>query len=179
MKVREDHNIIIEKHPQFESLNKRLLRDMEEVDYPEELSHSEDYDFQGKHSPFETSSKTIDLINSWVMDLLKIRNSYLQDDGMRTFIYDNWFVRYNRGDRVGVHDHQPAFKSFVYFIKCPKGSSPLVFKTSGKRIRAEEGKLVVFPSLMSHYVSPNRCEDRAVLSGNVGVITTEMLEKIK
>ena len=56
--------------------------------------------------------------------------------------------------------------SFVYFIDCPRGSSPLVFSDSGKRIKAEEGKLVIFPGHLRHHVPKNKCEGRIVLAGN-------------
>ena len=55
----------------------------------------------------------------------------------------------------------------MYFINCPRGSSPLIFKASGKRIKAEEGKIVVFSSNLKHYVPKNRCENRLVLAGNM------------
>ena len=44
---------------------------------------------------------------------------------------------------------------FVYFIQCPRGSSPLVFSTSGKRVKAEEGKVVIFPGNIYHHVPKN------------------------
>ena len=50
--------------------------------------------------------------------------------------------------------------SFVYFVKCPKGSSPLVFTTSGKKVKAEEGKIALFPANILHHVPKNRCEGR-------------------
>ena len=57
--------------------------------------------------------------------------------------------------------------SFVYFIKCPKGSSPLVFTKSGKKIKAEEGKIVIFPGWLRHHVPKNKCEGRITMAGNI------------
>ena len=65
------------------------------------------------------------------------------------------------------HHHYPADYAFVYFVKCPKGSSPLIFTTSGKRIKAEEGKVVIFPGNLVHHVPKNKCYDRIVLAGNI------------
>ena len=56
--------------------------------------------------------------------------------------------------------------SFVYFVKTPKGSSPLIFTNSGKRIKAEEGKIVIFPGRLLHHVPKNKCEGRMTLAGN-------------
>ena len=64
--------------------------------------------------------------------------------------------------------HKPSIHSFVYFVRCPKGSSPLVFTTSKKRVKAEEGKIVVFPGHVLHHVPKNNCEGRVVLAGNIG-----------
>ena len=66
-------------------------------------------------------------------------------------------------------DYKTSF-SFVYFIKCPKGSAPLVFTTSGKRIKAEEGKVLIFPGNMKHHVPKNKGEGRMVLAGNIGYV---------
>ena len=57
--------------------------------------------------------------------------------------------------------------SFVYFVKCPRGSAPLVL--DGMRIKAEEGKLVAFPGITNHHVPKNRCNDRIVIAGNLSV----------
>ena len=65
------------------------------------------------------------------------------------------------------HAHHPSAYSFVYFLRCPKGSSPLIFTTSGKRIKAEEGKVVIFPGNLKHHVPKNKCYDRIVLAGNI------------
>ena len=45
--------------------------------------------------------------------------------------------------------------------------SPLVFTTSGKKIKAEEGKVVIFSGDILHHVPKNRCNNRIVLAGNI------------
>ena len=57
--------------------------------------------------------------------------------------------------------------SWVYFINCPKGSSPLVLTDSGKRISAEEGKVVIFPGFVRHEVPVNKSDDRVALICNM------------
>ena len=66
------------------------------------------------------------------------------------------------------HAHPSPF-SFVYFVRCPKGSSPLIFTTSGKKIKAEEGKVVIFPGNLLHHVPENKCDGRITLAGNINV----------
>ena len=63
-----------------------------------------------------------------------------------------------------------ALYAFVYFVNSPKGSSPLVFTTSGKRIKPEEGKILIFPPQLFHHVPKNKCDGRITLSGNVGMV---------
>ena len=75
--------------------------------------------------------------------------------------------RYDKGDYTQTHHHSFVLYAFVYFIKTPKGSSPLVFTKSGKKIKAEEGKVVIFPGVLRHHVPKNRCDDRIIVAGNV------------
>ena len=74
------------------------------------------------------------------------------------------------GESTRVHEHLPNVWSFAYFVNCPRGSSPLVFTNSGKKIKAEDGKIVIFPTSVRHHVPKNKCEDRVVLSGNIRTV---------
>ena len=82
------------------------------------------------------------------------------------YLSDLWGQYYNKGDFQDVHNHNPAHWSFVYYVNAPKGSSPLVFTTSGKKIKPEAGKVVIFESRLNHKVPSNKCNDRCVISGN-------------
>ena len=42
-----------------------------------------------------------------------------------------------------------------------------MFSTTGRKIKPNEGTVVIFPSIMKHHVPPNKCEDRIVLAGNL------------
>ena len=88
-----------------------------------------------------------------------------------TFLFNGFIVKF-QSLKIGLkkprnHNHTSALMGFVYFINTPKGSSPLVFKTSGKKIKAEEGKIVLFPGVMNHYVPKNKCKNRMILAGNI------------
>ena len=168
MKITEKLDVIIEKHPLYESLNKKLLEDAQVAtwggDTTPDLYEGDTASFSGAH----TNSKSIDLIFSWTAELINNRYSYMR--GFRLRLLSSWFVRYGRGDETPDHDHLPALYSWVYFIKCPKGSPPLTFTNSGKRIKSEEGKIVIFPSVVRHYVSKSNCDDRLVLVGNINTL---------
>ena len=84
--------------------------------------------------------------------------------------YINWGLLCNQGDSLEEHRHNPAQFSFVYYIKCPEGSSPLVFTTSGYEVKPEPGKLVVFDSGLLHKVPPNNCNGRYSFVGNLSAV---------
>ena len=82
---------------------------------------------------------------------------------------NSWLANYGRGDWTARHDHG-SWYSYVYFVRTPRGSSPLIFTTSGKRIKAQEGKVVIFPGNIMHHVPPNRGVERMTLAGNIELV---------
>ena len=95
---------------------------------------------------------------------------YIQRDFLESRIEltcsECWGIIYNDGDYVERHNHEPSYYSFVYYVNTPKGSSHLVFDTSGYKVKAKEGKLVIFDSKLYHHVPTNRSMNRTVISGN-------------
>ena len=78
-----------------------------------------------------------------------------------------WGQYYKKGDYQIEHHHNPLSWSFVYFVKAPKGSAPLVFTSSNKKIVPKAGMLVLFPSWIEHYVPKHKCEEiRSIVSGD-------------
>ena len=80
-------------------------------------------------------------------------------------IAECWGILYDKGQSVSKHNHFPYCLSFVYFIKTPKGSSPLIIE--GKRIKAEEGKLVMFHANQTHWCNNSNVNGRCCLVGNI------------
>ena len=161
MKVRENHEIIIDKYPFAGRLNSRLLSDAEGIDYP--LSFKTNV--KGKMSNWSMESDNLDTLKGWITSLVKAKHNF---KGLATLRFvDTWYARYDKNDHTLEHDHNLSWLSFVYFVKCPRGSSPLIFTTSRKKGKAEEGKVVNYPSWIRHSVPKNRCEDRVVVAGNI------------
>jgi len=77
-----------------------------------------------------------------------------------------WGQWYGKGDFQSPHTHYPFEWSFTYFVNTPRGSSPLVFTTSKKKVAAKAGSMVIFPSWVKHHVPPNKSEERSVIAGN-------------
>ena len=165
MILNEKFPIIIKKHPCYEFLNIQLMEDMEKID-DWDLSYKTNVN--AKMSPWDTKTTNVNIVIKWVRDILYGNYSWLAIN--HKFIdMNSWFAVYNQGDFTERHDHFMSVFSWFYFVKSPRGSSPLVFSTSGKRIKAEEGKIVIFPGCLKHEVPKNKCCDRIVLAGNITV----------
>tara|TARA_B100000427_G_C15302197_1_gene504521 strand:+ start:73 stop:570 length:498 start_codon:yes stop_codon:yes gene_type:complete len=159
MKVQETHDIIIEDYPSADSI---------EVDYFPLTS--EVYNADGGLTNIRALQTEVyyDVVDSsiqdlfdWAMDLLP------QADISKHKVDHYWIAKYNSGDYTLSHSHYPCLYSFVYFVNSPKGSSPLVFTTSGQSIEAKQGRIVIFPGILEHYVPKNECDNRVIISGNV------------
>ena len=169
IKVKEYLPVIIEKHPYYKSINKKLMEQIDSLlfEKAEKLPYytnvrGEQYNFgNGDIGP------TIKLIEKWITEL--IATNIIRRSPLRSFRF--WFSRLNdeKGQLTYNHDHLAnATFGAVYFVNTPKGSSPLVFTESGKRIKAEEGKIVIFPASLRHKVPQNRCKNRITLACNIG-----------
>jgi hypothetical protein len=172
----ERHNVIVEKHPHYQSLNMKLMEDVKKFKFFSPKNNTHTTNIQGSQYNFHSKdlwTPSMNLIVDWVYMLVRekvratINAGAMENDGNPTT--NLWFARYNKGDYTFDHDHAWfALVAFVYFVNSPPGSSPLVFSTSGKKIKAEEGKVVIFPGTLRHGVPPNKCDNRIVLAGNIG-----------
>ena len=163
--LRENLPVIIENHPFHESLNNKILTETSNQPYQERqkvVTGGVSNVKAAKTMPRRISSPSIELIYEWILTLLRPTNR-----GWQLEVNNAWLAWYRDKEFAISHHHHPAAYGFVYFVKCPKGSSPLIFSTSGKRIKAEDGKVVIFPANLYHHVPKNKCNDRIVLAGNV------------
>ena len=177
MQISEKLDVIIGHHPCHESLKQPLLDDSVSAGYHigSPYKGRDDTSRFSKH----TNSKSITTIGLWVNTLIRNKYLYLDPQGWRVKMGSCWFTTYGKGDYTVPHDHEPGYFSWVYFVDCPKGSSPLVFTKSGKRINAEEGKVVIFRSLVQHHCPKNNSDRRVVLVGNTVIFTEEELRAIR
>jgi hypothetical protein len=170
MEISEKHTIIIEKYPYYKSLNERLLKDANSIDYPKSYTTN----VKGRMSEWLIYTENTIIVESWILNILTVKypliNNY--NKSVNIFTSDMFFVRYGKGDVTLSHNHFPSVWSWIYYIKCPKGSAPLVFTNSGKKISVEEGTVVIFPSFIPHHVPKNKCDDRVALIGNINIEDT-------
>tara|TARA_X000000368_G_C22611544_1_gene528170 strand:- start:65 stop:574 length:510 start_codon:yes stop_codon:yes gene_type:complete len=106
---------------------------------------------------------------AWITDILT--NEFGKGGATHwSFPYDMrcrelWGVYYKKGDCITDHSHSPFLYAFSYYVKAPKGSPPLIFSTSGHRIKAETGKLVLFEGRLAHRVPKSKVNDRCIIGG--------------
>ena len=88
-----------------------------------------------------------------------------------------WGASYTEGQYTEMHAHYPKIWSWVYYVKVPEGSSPLVFDEANMRIEPKEGDLVIFPGWVMHSVPKCKCkEPRMVVSGNFDVVPSFIIK---
>tara|TARA_B100000287_G_C20187715_1_gene604813 strand:- start:46 stop:585 length:540 start_codon:yes stop_codon:yes gene_type:complete len=172
MIVREKHLVVVDIHPYYQALNERLLEDVSRFNFytPAENTHSTN--IMGSQYNLKKGEETsaVKLVLDWVYS--RLRSDYRgyslgAEEHQAQFNCMSWFARYNEGEYTLSHRHKSVLFGFVYFIKAPKGAAPFVFTTSGNRIKAEEGKVIIFPGNLYHHVPKNKCKDRLVLAGNI------------
>tara|TARA_Y100001963_G_scaffold104277_1_gene143690 strand:- start:277 stop:807 length:531 start_codon:yes stop_codon:yes gene_type:complete len=116
---------------------------------------------KAKMTEWRTENKKFDIVKEFVKKFI-IRDF----SNGEVICSECWAALYNKGDHTDIHNHEPSFFSFVYYVNTPKGSSPLIFDTSGYKIKPISGRLVIFDSKLNHRVPTNRCDGRSVISGN-------------
>ena len=152
-------DLIIEQHPDYEKLNSNLLKESEGVIY----DWSDITYVRGKMSEWYICGKYIDVIKKWAISLTP------PIMGLVPRIIDAWYARYDYGNHALVHNHGEIYASFVYYVKTPEGSSPIVFPDENETVEAKEGNLLIFPGHTNHYVPENKCEGRVIIAGNINL----------
>ena len=154
--------VSIEKYPLHSSLNPKILKEIEDIPF----NMSYETNVKAQMTDWSISTPSIEVIKKLVCDVLLRDFSFLRE--YRLSVADCWVASYNKGEFTKFHDHRTYLYSFVYFVKCPPGSTPLLFTGSTfQQMKAEEGKVVIFPGCMYHYVPKNKSDDRVVMSGNL------------
>tara|TARA_B100001250_G_C19547122_1_gene677313 strand:+ start:117 stop:617 length:501 start_codon:yes stop_codon:yes gene_type:complete len=153
--------IIIETYPLYPSLNFQILKEIKDV--PGDMSYKTNV--KAQMSGWNTTTPSIERLNKWICDILVRDNSFLR--AYSVSVDSCWVATYKKDEFANLHDHILYPYSFVYFVKSPRGSSPLVVGSREKRIKAEEGRVVIFSGSLTHRVPKNKCDGRIVVAGNI------------
>jgi hypothetical protein len=76
-----------------------------------------------------------------------------------------WGVHYNKGESLVEHCHFPYALSFVYYVRTPKGTAPIIIEDRIYDI--EEGQCLFFLASKYHSVSKSDCDGRCAIVGNI------------
>ena len=171
MYCRENLEVEIHYHPHYQILNKKLMDDFSKLSFYSHGDTSNHTNIKGSQFGFTGDDlylkpKGVTLIENWVEQIVKDKLS-----GSFNFRFGTWAARLDKNQETLEHSHLHfCTLAFVYFVNTPKGSSPLVFPTSGKKIKAEPGKLVLFPPSLNHKVPINKCDNRVTIASNVTIL---------
>ena len=119
------------------------------------------------------------------------RDSLAVSENAEFYMQNSWAVRHLPGDEAQSHTHAGSLISGVYYLHTPKGSGNITFQKEHSytnlfpqsvnfaydefnlvncekcTIEVEEGKILLFPSHLSHFVEKNNTsEDRYSLAFN-------------
>ena len=119
---------------------------------------------QSKMTSWNTDIKEFKIITEWVSNLLY--RDFLKFKSEKIKCSEVWGALYGKDDHATIHNHEPSYFSFVYYVNVPRNSAPLIFANSGYRIKPVSGKLVIFDSKLYHKVPKNRSENRSLIAGN-------------
>ena len=158
--IRERHQIITATYHDL-SINDAFMDEINDVEWVNAYKTN----VGAKMSDWTMKSDNITKIYEWVEYLLHDTFPDMPVDHYE--LYEAWYAKYDEGDRTKIHDHKFVPWSFVYFIKSPPESSSLYFPTSNKEITPDEGRIVIFPGNVEHYVPENKSNGRVVLAGNL------------
>ena len=165
----ENLEVEVHHHPDYQSINEDLMSDLSKLTF---YSHEDTLDYtniKGDQIGFiDSKPRGVYFLENWVFEIISSR---LRDVvNPFHFKFNTWASRLSRGQETVEHAHL-CFSTFafVYFVNCPEGASPLVFPTSGMEIKAEPGKLVLFPGPLRHKVPVNNCDNRVTVASNITI----------
>tara|TARA_R100000781_G_C3996325_1_gene98742 strand:+ start:66 stop:539 length:474 start_codon:yes stop_codon:yes gene_type:complete len=153
------HNFIYSIIEEFVKVDKETLKEINKIKLKKEP-----YNFT---SYYEKNNLFNNFINKKLKHIFKKYNLTLKE---------SWVQKYLKNNYHGVHTHNVIEKSFVWFIKGDKNSSPLYFYDIGYpvintnqiiKINFIPNTLVIFPGFIPHEVRPNNNNNRLIISGNV------------
>ena len=186
--IKED---LIKFFKEYETKNEKSREASENYDLfeSEYFLHKEKNDALSKIINFIAEGFLIMTKNVNKEQLDKMENN---DIKLNVKIKNSWFIRYNKGGMVTPHDHGECSLSCVYYVQVGddaninngstyflrpfnrgsthKDFAGIRYNNASQLFRAEEGKLLIWPSFMMHGSKPYTGEkNRIIISANADV----------
>ena len=174
MKLIQEKLVIEEYiHPYYEKVNPILHSHI--LSLPNDSDHP--YNVQAKMTARNLQSKELDKLLQWIIQLIE-RDFLVKAMGEKSpqlhqingwqwevECRELWGVEYKKGNYIAEHTHAPYTYSFTYIVNSPQGSPPLIFPTSGHRVKSENGKLILWDGRLIHKVPPAKVDGRCIIAG--------------
>jgi hypothetical protein len=123
----------------------------------------------------EQKIEEIDVLVSWIHSILPdVSKRFAAKEsetienwwqGPRFEIAECWGVNYIQGESLVEHCHFPYTLSFVYYVRTPKGTAPIIIENEIFEIK--EGQCIFFLASHYHRVGLNDCDGRCAIVGNI------------
>tara|TARA_R100000329_G_C7563671_1_gene199401 strand:+ start:48 stop:578 length:531 start_codon:yes stop_codon:yes gene_type:complete len=107
-----------------------------------------------RNNRINIQNQQLTLLENWISQI--VERDFVIGKRSPLICFEMWGVLYEDETEIEIHSHPDALYSTSYYVNAPKGSAPLVFKESNHKIKAEEGKLVVFDGRLDHYVPKSK-----------------------
>ena len=172
MICKENLEVEVYRHPDYQILNEDLMSDFSKLDFYSHEDVVNPTNIRGEQFcfdalGFDSKPRGVYFIENWVKEIIQNRLDVVTPVH---YNFGTWVARLGKGQETIVHHHLYfATLAFVYFVNAPEGASPLVFPTSGMEVKAEPGKLVLFPAPLLHKVPVNNCDDRVTVASNITI----------
>ena len=126
--------------------------------------------------------KEVDELTSWIRYILPdVAKNFggergippTEEDAENTYGYslqsfniiECWGAHYNLGKSIIEHNHFPFTLSFIYYVRTPKGASPIIIEDEPHNVK--EGQCIFFLASQYHSVGPSGCDGRCAIVGNI------------
>jgi len=163
MKVKCELDVFSFHYPYHKELKKEVIDYLEK--YP--FKDKEPNNVKATMTDWNITTPQIEKLKSFTISNL-VFFDYVKKIGGNYFFQDFWAIIYHKNDLTLPHDHNPSNFSFVYFLDTKKYQSPLLFSYNKEKIVPEEGKFVIFPSVLVHEVPKNKYDEKRItLAGNI------------
>ena len=170
--INENLGVAEYKYPYYEKINPILFSYIMGV--PNDPQHPNNV--RAKMTSRNLENKELDKLIKWIIQILerdfvvKAINKGPEHHQSNGWIWNMkctelWGVQYDKGSHITRHAHTPYAYAFTYIVNSPKGSPPLIFSTSGHKVKSEEGKLILWEGRLIHEVPPAKVEGRCIIAG--------------
>ena len=168
--IRENLELYQYEYPFFDKVNSKIQTFIKSLERDSHPYHTRDQTLTKhiKNSQLNIKNREVDIIINWITEIVN-RDCFrprLDSGYVRLRCSEIWGINYEKGGYLGEHIHGGYAYTFSYVVNAPKNSSPIIFTTSGRRVKPIEGQLTFFDSRLKHRVPNNKVEGKCILSGN-------------